>query len=53
MKLRDHDLPLLEPAVFKAMVNRSVYASMALESQVLSLDHLEALYVQSVPASYL
>lgn len=30
MKLRDRDLPLQEPAVVKAMVNRSVYASMAL-----------------------
>ena len=47
MKLRDRYPQLQDPAVVKAMVVRSVYASMALENQTVSLDRLEALYEQT------
>jgi hypothetical protein len=49
MKLRDRFRQLQDPAVVKAMVVRSVYASMALENQTVSLDRLEALYDQTGP----
>ncbi len=49
MKLRDRYPQLQNPAVVKAMVLRSVYASMALENQTVSLERLEALYVQTEP----
>ncbi|NKI92022.1 hypothetical protein HBN54_004646, partial [Hymenobacter sp. 1B] len=49
MKLRDRFRQLQDPAVVKAMVVRSVYASMALENQTVSLDRLEALYEQTGP----
>ncbi|WP_176901490.1 hypothetical protein [Hymenobacter terrestris] len=35
------------PAVVKAMVVRSVYASMALENQLVSVERIEALYEQT------
>jgi hypothetical protein len=47
MKLRDRYPQLQNPAVVKAMVVRSVYASMALENQTVSVDRLEALYEQT------
>ena len=47
MKLRDRYRQLQDPAVVKAMVVRSVYASMALENQTVSLARLEALYEQT------
>ena len=50
MKLRDRYRSLQDPAVVKAMVVRSVYASMALEDQIVSLERLETLYEQSAPA---
>ena len=50
MKLRDRYPPLQDPAVVKARVIRSVYASMALENQAVSLARLEALYAQTAPA---
>ena len=49
MKLRDRFRHLQDPAVVKAMVVRSVYASMALEDQTVSLARLEALYEQTAP----
>ncbi len=51
MKLRDRYPHLQNPAVVKAMVLRSVYASMALENQTVSLERLEALYAQTEPGS--
>jgi hypothetical protein len=50
MKLRDRYPNLQNPAVVKAMVLRSVYASMALENQTVSMERLEALYAQTEPA---
>lgn len=49
MKLRDRYRQLQDPAVVKAMVVRSVYASMALENQTVPLARLEALYEQTAP----
>lgn len=49
MKLRERYRQLQDPAVVKAMVVRSVYASMALENQTVSLDRVEALYEQTAP----
>ena len=49
MKLRERYRQLQDPAVVKAMVVRSVYASMALENQIVSLARLEALYEQTGP----
>jgi hypothetical protein len=51
MKLRDRYPQLQNPAVVKAMVVRSVYASMALENQTVSLERLEALYEQLPPSA--
>lgn len=50
MKLRDRYPHLQNPAVVKAMVLESVYASMALENQTVSMERLEALYTQTEPA---
>ena len=50
MKLRDRYPHLQNPAVVKAMVLRSVYASMALENQTVPMERLEALYAQTEPA---
>jgi hypothetical protein len=47
MKLRDRYAQLQDPAVVKAMVVRSVYGSMALENQTVSVERLEALYEQT------
>ena len=47
MKLRDRYRQLQDPAVVKAMVLRSVYASMALENQTVPMERLEALYAQT------
>ncbi|SMC00633.1 hypothetical protein SAMN00120144_4075 [Hymenobacter roseosalivarius DSM 11622] len=47
MKLRDRYPQLQDPAVVKAMVVRSVYASMALENQLVPLHRIEALYDQT------
>lgn len=47
MKLRERYRQLQDPAVIKAMVVRSVYASMALENQTVSMDRVEALYEQT------
>jgi len=47
MKLRERYRQLQDPAVVKAMVVRSVYASMALENQIVSLARIEALYEQT------
>ena len=47
MKLRERYRQLQDPAVVKAMVVRSVYASMALENQTVSVARLEALYEQT------
>jgi hypothetical protein len=49
MKLRDRYPQLQAPAVVKAMVVRSVYASMALEDQAVPLARLEALYAHTAP----
>jgi hypothetical protein len=49
MKLRDRYPHLQNPAVVKAMVLESVYASMALEDQTVSMERLEALYAQTEP----
>jgi hypothetical protein len=49
MKLRDRYPYLQNPAVVKAMVLESVYASMALENQTVSMERLEALYTQTEP----
>lgn len=50
MKLRDRYPHLQNPAVVKAMVLESVYASMALENQTVSMERLEVLYTQTEPA---
>jgi hypothetical protein len=50
MKLRDRYRQLQNPAVVKAMVLRSVYASMALENQTVPMERLEALYTQTEPS---
>jgi hypothetical protein len=50
MKLRDRYPHLQNPAVVKAMVLRSVYASMALENQTVSMERLDALYAQTEPS---
>ena len=47
MTLRDRYPQRQDPALVKAMVVRSVYASMALENQKVPLKRLEALYEQS------
>jgi hypothetical protein len=47
MKLRDRYPQLQDPALVKAMVVRSVYASMALENQAVFGEWLEALYVRT------
>ncbi len=47
MKLRDRYPHLQNPAVVKAMVLESVYASMALENQIVSMERLEVLYAQT------
>jgi hypothetical protein len=49
MKLRDRYPHLQNPAVVKAMVLRSVYASMALENQTVPMERLEELYAQTEP----
>ena len=49
MKLRDRHHQLQDPTVVKAMVLRSVYASMALENQTVPMERLEALYAQTEP----
>jgi hypothetical protein len=49
MKLRERYRQLQDSAVVKAMVVRSVYASMALENQTVSLNRVEALYEQTGP----
>ena len=49
MKLRERYRQLQDPAVVKAMVVRSVYASMALENQTVSIERVEALYEQTMP----
>jgi hypothetical protein len=49
MKLRDRHPHLQDPAVVKALVLRSVYASMALENQTVSMERLEVLYPQTEP----
>ncbi|MET4107703.1 hypothetical protein ABIB60_003071 [Hymenobacter sp. UYP22] len=51
MKLRERYRQLQDPAVVKAMVVRSVYASMALEEQTVSVERLEALYEQTQPTT--
>jgi hypothetical protein len=50
MKLRDRYPTLQNPAVVKAMVVRSVYASMALEDQTVPVERLEALYKLTEPS---
>lgn len=50
MKLRDRYPHLQNPAVVKAMVVRSVYASMALEDQTVPVERLEVLYSLTEPA---
>jgi hypothetical protein len=47
MKLRDKYPQLRDPAFVKDMVVRSVYASMALENQTVSLRKIEELYDQA------
>ncbi len=49
MKLRDRYPHLQNPAVVKAMVVRSVYASMALEDQTVPVERLEELYTSTEP----
>lgn len=49
MRLRDRYPHLQNPAVVKAMVVRSVYASMALEDQTVSVERLQALYTLTEP----
>ena len=49
MKLRERYPQLQNPALVKAMVVRSVYASMALEDQTVPLARVEALYEQTAP----
>ena len=46
MKLRERYRQFQDPAVVKANIVRSVYASMALENQAVSLDRLNELYDQ-------
>lgn len=50
MKLRDRYPHLQNPAVVKAIVVRSVYASMALEDQAVPMERLEVLYNFTEPA---
>ncbi|MET4108848.1 hypothetical protein ABIB60_004222 [Hymenobacter sp. UYP22] len=47
MKLRDKYPQLRDPAFIKNMVVRSVFGSMALENQTVSLQKLEELYDQA------
>ncbi len=47
MKLRDKYPQLSDPASVKRMVVRSVYGSMALENQTVSLQKMEELYDQA------
>lgn len=49
MKLHERYRKLQDPVVVKAMVIRSVYASMAWENQNISMARLEALYKQTDP----
>jgi hypothetical protein len=49
MKLRDRYPQLQNPAVVKAMVVRSVHASMALAIRPVPVVRLEALYAQTAP----
>ena len=49
MKLRDRHPQLQDPAVVKAMVVRSVHASMALANRPVPVARLEALYAQTAP----
>ena len=51
MKLRDRYPHLRNPAVVKALVVQSVYASMALENQIVPVERLEALYTLTKPAA--
>ena len=44
MKLHERHQQFRDPAVVKASILRSVYASMALENQTVPLERLEALY---------
>ena len=46
MKLRERYQQFRDPAVVKANIVRSVYASMALENQTVSLERLSELYEQ-------
>ncbi len=46
MKLRERYQQFRDPAVVKANIVRSVYASMALENQTVSLERLNELYEQ-------
>ncbi|MDO7877232.1 hypothetical protein Q5H93_20975 [Hymenobacter sp. ASUV-10] len=46
MKLRDRYRQFRDPAVVKANIVRSVYASMALENQTVSEERLSELYDQ-------
>ena len=50
MKLRDRSPSLQDPAVVKAVVIGSVYASMALENQAVFPARLEAFYARTAPA---
>jgi hypothetical protein len=50
VKLRDRYPHLRNPATIKAMVVRSVYASMALENQAVPMERLETLYQLTEPA---
>jgi hypothetical protein len=49
MKLRDRCPQLQNPAVVKAMVVRSVHASMALANRPVPVARLAALYAQTGP----
>lgn len=49
MKLRDRYPQLQNPAVVKAMVVRSVHASMALANRPVPVARLEGLYAQTAP----
>ena len=51
MKLRDRYPSLQHPALVKALVVRSVYASMALEGQTVPLARLQALYDEHVAST--
>jgi hypothetical protein len=46
IKLRDRYPHLQNPAVVRVMVLRSVYVSMALENQIVSMERIEALYAR-------